>query len=283
MKRGSVTRRFRWDDIELFPGNPLLGTRLAQMAKRWGGYVPQVVGVPLVADNTAGAFPEYGSDAIIMVNGHHRQALAKEHGHGQDEIICELKRGHTREELHHIFRQVNDSRSINHAEKFLHRVGQKEPKALEILTLMEQEGFAPTTSPGGTANAIHSTGSLEWVWDGGDAFLKKRRGNGPHRDAVAHALSAYRTLVPGPFTQQSALLKGLGAFFLRYPEADYDRLLEKLQTQYPNVQKLLGAAKQAKQDFHLPNNYAAFGFIARLAYNGGRRVGGKNTLPEWKA
>src|ERR1044071_5073664 len=108
LKGDSVTRRFKWDDIQPFPGNPLLTTRIEQMEKRWGGFVPQVVGIPLVADNTAGAFPEYEGDAIVMVNGHHRQALAKKNGHGQDEIICELKRGATREELHKVFRQVND-------------------------------------------------------------------------------------------------------------------------------------------------------------------------------
>lgn len=251
------------------------------MAKRWGGYVPQIVGIPLVADNTAGAFPEYDPEAIVMVNGHHRRALAKQHGHGQDEVICELLRGQNRETLHKRFRQTNDFRSINHAEKFLHRVGQKESKSLEILELLTIEGYRPSTSPNGAAMTIHSTGALEWIWDGGDKALRKRRGKGPHRAALALTLSGYRTLAPERFTQQSALLKGLGAFYLRYPEVDSERLIDRIQARYPNAEKLLAAAKQAKKDQYGRNNYEAFGFMARLAYNGARQ--GKHTLPEWRS
>lgn len=278
----SVTRRFKWDDIEAFPGNPLLETRLSQMEKRWGGYIPQVVGIPLVADNAGGAFPEYDADAIIMVDGHHRMALAKRSGRGQEEVICELKRGETREALHRIFRQYNDNRSVNHAEKFLHRIGEGESKAVSILEVLEREGYCPTTTPGGVKDAIHSTGTLEWIWDGGDKGLRKRRGKGPHRGALTLTLTAYRALAPERFSKQSSLLKGLGAFYLRYPDLDSDRLISRLQEQYGgNADKLLSAAKQAKTDFHLPNNYEAFGFMARLAYNGHR--GGKHTLPEWRS
>lgn len=280
----SVTKRFTWEEIETFPGNPLLDTRLNQMADRWGGYIPQVVGIPLVADNTAGAFPEYDPDAIVMVNGHHRQALARRYGHGGDEVICELLRGKSREDLHRIFQQVNDNRTIKHVEKFLHRLGQKEPKALGITGVLEREGYGIALSPGDTGMAVHSTSALEWIWDGGDKRLRKRRGQGPHRGTLTLTIAAYHALTEGKaFTQQSALLKGLGAFFLRYPDADSERLIERLKGHYPapTAERALSAAKHAKADFGLSNNYEAFGFIARIAYNG--RANSKQNLPEWRS
>lgn len=211
-------------------------------------------------------------------------AVEQDRGYPTNEVICELLRGKKREELHEMFRQVNDARTINHAEKFLHRIGQKEPKALEIVALLEREGFNVSTSAGGTSGAqIHSTAVLEWIWDGGDKALQKRRGKGPHRGALTLALAAYRHLAGDRhFTQQGALLKGLGAFFLRYPEVDSDRLLTKLQERYASVPKLLAATKQTKDDFRISRNYEAFGFIARNAYNGSRRQS-KQTLPEWRA
>lgn len=282
MSDASVTRRFKWDDIEVFPGNPLLERRLKQMTTRWGGFLPQIVGIPLVADNTAGAFPEYGSDAIVMVNGHHRQALAKQHGHGQDEVICEFLRGQTREVLHERFRQTNDFRQINHAELFMHRVGQREAKAVEIMEVLEREGYKPSTFLIIDPTTIHSTSSLEWIWDGGDRFLRKRRGKGPHRGTLTLTLNAYRTLTSGKAIKaESALLKGLGAFFLRYPESDSGRLTDRLTQKYDSAGRLLDSAKQAKEDFRLRNAYEAFGFVARMTYNGSR--GGKHSLPEWRA
>lgn len=277
----SVTRRFTWDAIEEFPGNPILETRLDQMVKRWGRYIPEAVGVPLVADNSAGAFPEYPDDAIVMVNGHHRRALAMRYERGRDEVTCELLRGYSRKQLHLIFRQVNDFRQVSHAENFLHRIGQGEAKALAILEIMEREGFRPTRTPNG-GDSIHSTQALEWIWDGADAAMRRRRGDGPHRAALTFALRGYKELTRGKaFGRQGTLLKGLGAFYLRYPDADPSRLMEKLGDAYPNAGALMDAAKQAKEDYRLSNNHEAFGFIARLQYNGTRR--GKHTLPEWRS
>lgn len=268
-------------DIETFPGNPILETRLDQMIQRWGGYIPGAVGVPLVADNSAGAFPEYDDDAVVMVNGHHRQALALRYERDRDEVTCELLRGYTRRQLHLIFRQVNDARSINHAEKFMHRIGQGEAKALAIMEVMEREGFTPARHANG-AQSIHSTQAAEWVWDGGDVALRKRRGDGPHRDALTLALRAYGELTNGKaFGRQGTLLKGLGAFYLRYPSADPDRLIEKLKDAYSTPGAIIDAAKQAKEDYRLSNNHEAFGFVARLQYNGTRR--GRHTLPEWRS
>lgn len=279
-----MTRRFAWQDIETFPGNPILETRLDQMIQRWGGYIPEAVGVPLVADNSAGAFPEYPGDAVVMVNGHHRQALALRYDRGKDEVTCELLRGYTRKQLHLIFRQVNDNRNISHAEKFMHRIGQGEAKVLAIVDVMEREGFKPSSNgrTGEWGEGIYSTQAIEWVWDGGDAALRKRRGNGPHRDALTLALRGYKVLTEGKkLGKQGTLLKGLGAFYIRYPDADPDRLMERLTAAFSSPDRLMDAAKMAKEDYRLPNNHEAFGFIARLQYNGSRR--GRHTLPEWRS
>ena len=89
-------------------------------------------------------------------------------------------------------------------------------------------------------------------------------------------------MIPAMSEEEFADLKAdIEAFYLRYPDLEPERLIGCLQEKYGSADKLLNAAKQTKTDFYLPNNYEAFGFMARLAYNGTRS--GKHTLPEWRA
>jgi len=64
----SVSRRLRWADLTYWPGNPISSKRLDAMRRKFGGYREPLIGIPLVIDNSGGAFPELPENAPPLLS-----------------------------------------------------------------------------------------------------------------------------------------------------------------------------------------------------------------------
>lgn len=274
-----VSRRVRWDDMVHLPNNPINNARIRRIEQH-GGFKAEFVGTPELALNDAGAFPDLPDDALVIIDGHHR-AVLRERANGNkgpDDVICKVHRGLTRSQVEQRWLAVQDARAHHPNELFVHRVQAGEVKARALMGLIEDSGFwVPPYQPNGDMKgAIRSVIAVEWIYDGG-----KSEGSKLHRADVVRTLDGLRGMYPhdGSATK-SNMLKGLGAFFLRYgDQVDLDRLYKRLPAKYRTVDELLAAAA-VFQDALGSTIPRAVGYTIWLAYNG--KLGTKANLPEWR-
>jgi hypothetical protein len=279
MSNNVITKRVKWEDMNSLPENPIQATRLARVEAN-GGFRPEFVGTIELAVNDMGAFPDLPEDAYVIVDGHHRKALwERANGNrGPDDTIAKIHRGLTRPEIEQRWLAVQDTRTHHVNETFVHRVAAGEAKAVHMNKIITEAGFrVPSYQPGAQVkDVIRGANSIEWVFDGG-----RRAGTKVYPKALIRTLEGLRVMYPGDTSAtKSNLIKGLGAFHLRYGDAvDLERLHKRVPAKFPKADRVLGAAEDVNDalQFTVPN---AVAWVVRLAYNGTRRT--KADLPEWR-
>lgn len=208
--------RMTWADTTPFPDNPIFEGRLTNLTRRWGGYRHDLIDTPLIFDNTANAFPEYPPETLFVGDGNHRRELARRHEALNSEFIARLHRGLTAAEMYEKREGSNDRRTVKPAEVFLQRAA-RFPHGTEAAIKAEVEGLGWVISYERESGGLPYVNELRWLWERNKA-------------APALAIRTYEAAFGRDGTGgQGAVLKGLGAFWLRYPGADADRVLKALK------------------------------------------------------
>lgn len=256
----TVKRRMTWADVRPFPDNPIYAQRLEQMRRNWGGYDPTIVGSPAIADNTAGAFPEYEADTLVVVDGNHRRALAEQDGKLGDEFLGELHLGKTRAELHRMRRGLNDRRTVKPAERFLELCAEGDRSKIVVKERVEETGWhiSHDREPQGLA----CTNELEWIYARGPLALTL---------AIASygMIWGYRDA-----KSQARVMKGLGAFWISYPDAELDRLAVQMRRSGMSVDELFAVGRQVSQNTpRLKGVWDGIRYSLAAQYNRGHRKG----------
>lgn len=213
--RGTVKRRFTWEQLIPFPGNPIYEGRLRQMEASWGGYDHSGVGSPAIFDNADGAFPQYPDDALFIGDGCHRYELAKRSGNLGKEILADVHRGLSKADMFRKRRQLNDRRTVKPAEQFLARA--EETNGIERAIRNHVEGLGWEITYERAVHGLSCTNELQWIWD-------KNKG------ALTRTIQTYEEAFGvKPHSNQARVLKGIGGFWIRYPDADPERLVKALK------------------------------------------------------
>lgn len=266
--KGTVKRRMTWREVTYFPDNPIYPRRVEAMranGRSGSGYNDDIVGSPEVFDNSELAFPEYPSETLFVGEGNHRRKLAEEEGVLGAEFLANLHRGLTRAEMHKRRRGFNDKRTVKPAETFLHlaeenRLGQ-EAQVKDVV-----EGLGWSISHTGGDHVLFCTNELMWIWN-------KSRG------AVTGAIMSYEEAFgtawkKGDTNAQARIIKGLGAFWIRYPDADMDRLVKSLKRDKQTPNKVYSAARNQKETLSFISNIAdGVRYVLAQVYNKHQRAG----------
>ena len=208
--RNVVKRRLTWNDVEPFPGNPIYQGRLASMRREWGGYNHAIVGAPAIFDNSAEAFPEYPPDTLFIGDGNHRRKLAESDSQLDVEFVADLYRGLSRKEMFNRRRGLNDRRTVKPAERFIAMVEEGDASLRRLKEAVEACGWTIDYESG--KGALSCTNELQWIW--------KR-----DRAALTKTLSTYSAAFgTAPEKAQARVIKGIGSFWVKYPEASQERL-----------------------------------------------------------
>lgn len=273
------TRRVPWMEMRPLADNPIYESRLIRVENN-GGFKPEFVGTPELALNDFPAFPDLPKDQLVIIDGHHRKALwERANGNrGPDDVICRINEGLTREQVHQRWLAVQDTRTHHVNELFVHRVASGEGKAIAINKIVNDAGFRiPPYQPSARVKgAIRGANAIEWVYDGCQRETSKAYPRVLNRTLQGLGLM----YANDQSATKSNVIKGLGAFHMRYGDAvDLDRLHKNLPTKYPKVDKLLDAADNVNEGlgWSIPS---AIGYVIRFAYNGKRST--KADLPEWR-
>jgi hypothetical protein len=212
-----VTKRVRWSETTNYPGNTIYPKRLAYMRANGPGYNPFILGTPELLDNSDGTIPDWPTDKLIRLTGNHRYELAVAEGHDDDEFVAKIHRSLIKEQAARLRRGESDKRSIKPAEVFLELVD--EGNSTNFAIKQEINGLGWEITEERSIGGLSCTNELRWIWT--------REGG---RAAMTLAVQTYeRAFGQKPHSAQGRVVKGLGAFWVAYPDADMDRLVRALK------------------------------------------------------
>jgi len=228
------------------------------MAKRGGGYNPAILATPVIFDNQGLAFPDLPEAALVVGDGNHRRALAQREERMNDEFIATVHRGLTRQEVFARKTGINEQRTIKPAERFIYAAEQGDVTAVNITNAVEGLGWEITyeRAPGG----LSCTNELTWIWE---------RNHG----AVVGAIRSYEEIW-GRRDQraQARVIKGLGAFWIRYPKADMERLVGAMRRAQLSVDELYEAGRHENEILPaLKGVWDGVRYVLATTYNKGLR------------
>jgi hypothetical protein len=271
------SKRIKWSALEPFPDNPPVSMpRIGRLMKERGGYDPTALGTPEIADNSALAFPDFPEETLFILDGNNRYVMADLGKALDEEIIAKLWTGLTEAEMHERCDGINDRRTIRPAERFLRRCKRPAGGATQraIMATVEEMGWEIAYDRG--ARRLACTKELEWIWAGG---RKPGRNTGAHAAALSRALECYAESFGAENSGKGGyianLIKGLGAFWLLYPDADLEGVIASISDLEP--MDLYNKGRQRRIDLRLTNLYGGIIDVIRNRYNKGRRSG---RLPE---
>lgn len=250
-----------WVDVVPFPGNPVGAGRLAQMRNEWGGYAHDIVGSPAIFDNSAGAFPDFPENTLFIGDGNHRRSLAEEDGKLDGEFVADLYRGLTRADMFRKRRGLNNRRTVRPAEVFLAR-SEENPRNIEVLIKQAVEGQGWHIAYVPAVLGLACTNELKWVWKQSPSALDR---------AIQTYEKAFGTK---PASGQALVLKGIGAFWVKYPEADMDRLVKSLRDVSVGELYDSGRVQKAGASF-IKSVFNGICYSLTLGYNRYQRAGKK--------
>jgi hypothetical protein len=258
--RGHVKRRLTWEDVVPFPGNPIYEGRLKAMRRQWGGYDHSLVGSPAIFDNSAGAYPDLPTDVLIVGDGNHRRELARQDGKLSEEFMADLYRGMTRAEIHRYRRGLNDRRAVQPSEVFLELVEEGDPTRRALKEAVEGLGWRITHTD--VESGLRYTNELQWIWS-------------RDRGALIRAIQTYEQVwgrKPGVTkVGQGGVIKGLGAFWIKYPDADMGRLVKGVTVKELHES---GRNQNASTTF-IHSVYEGIRYSLAMGYNRYQRTGKK--------
>jgi hypothetical protein len=257
-----------WRDTTHFPDNPIYPQRLDTMAKKAGGYDPRFLQAPLLFDNTNGAFPDLPEDVLVIGNGNHRRALAEREGKLDDDFIAVIHRGLTAVEVHEIRGGVNAQRTVKPAEQFLNEAAQGNRENLAIIAAVEGLGWSVTYER--AEGGLSCTNELRWIW---------REDKG----AMVRAIRSYEDIWGRKdASTQATVIKGLGAFWAKYADADAKRLASRTRRQGYTVKELYEAGKEQNTKHLrrvLRGNWDGVRYVLAATYNVGLGGNPDKVLP----
>jgi hypothetical protein len=257
--RGTVKRRLKWSDLTPFPGNAIFLGRLDQMEKEWGGYRHELVGSPAVFDNSAGAFPDLPEDALLIGDGNHRRELAMRHGEEEAEVLADLHRGLDRAQMHHRRRGLNDRRTIKPAERFI-ELAQENRHGPERHLLNEVEALGWKIGYERGPETLSCVQQLMWIRQRSKA-------------ALTLALQTYeKAWGSRADNAQAMVIKGLGAFWIKYPNADAESVSRALNTSDPGPLYQAGRNQKDVLPF-IKTVHDGIRYVIAQNYNRNRRAG----------
>jgi hypothetical protein len=107
---------------------------------------------------------------------------------------------------------------------------------------------------------LSCTNELEWIW--------KRS----HGALTAALLSYEHAFHRNAYSAQARVIKGLGAFWIKYPDADPERLAKSMEGQ--TVDGLYHSGKsQASENYFLKSVWEGIRYVLILGYNRGYKKG----------
>lgn len=171
---------------------------------------------------------------------------------------------------------INDRRTTKPVERFLRRCKRPREGATQraIQAIAEEQGWAIAYERG--PGRLTCTKELEWIYAGGRRPVAS---SGAHAGALARALESYSVAFGDQNNQKdgrmASLVKGLGAFWLLYPDADVEGVIKAIAGL--SSLDLYNKGRQRKEDLRLTNLYGGIIDVIRNRYNRGRRSG---RLPE---
>lgn len=128
-----------------------------------------------------------------------------------------------------------------------------------------------------SALAVPTRQELEALGPGDRWTLEERLGDA--QTLLARCLETYRAAFgeggDAKEGRQASIIKGLGAFWLLYPDADLEGVIKSIAELSP--MDLYNKGRQRKEDLRLTNLYGGIIDVIRNRYNRGRRSG---RLPE---
>jgi hypothetical protein len=193
-------------------------------------------------------------------NGNHRRALAERENRLDDEFIALIHRGCTQAEVFEIKGGVNVQRTVKPAERFLNLAAQGDRENLRIIDAVEGLGWEVTHER--AVGGLSCTNELQWIW-------RQDRG------AMIGAIRSYEEIWGRRDSNaQARVIKGLGAFWIRYPDADMTRLAGAIRRAHISVNELYDRGK--RQDADLPalkGTWDGVRYVLATTYNRGLRRG----------
>jgi hypothetical protein len=263
----AVKKRTSWAALEPMPSafNPIYPKRLEAMAKR-GGYRADLVGSPIVADNGRLAFEGYEEDALLILDGNHRYRLAESEHRLSDEVLIDLRHDLTRREMFELRIGIDNRRTIKPAEQFIQLREMGDLRKQKITEEVELIGFEITheRQDGG----LSCTKELEWIYQRSPA-------------AMSIAVMSYLAIWGlKQFSAQARVIKGLGAFWIRYPDAELDHLVAAARRANLTVQKLYDAGKLEHENLpYLKSVADGIRYVLAGTYNYGRSQSRRLPMP----
>lgn len=274
--KGSKSKRIRWSELTPFPDNPPVSMpRISRLMKERGGYDPTALGTPEIADNAALAFPDFPADTLFILDGNNRYVMAGQGDCLNEEIIVKLWTGLSEAEMHERCDGINDRRTIKPAERFLRRCKRPVAGATQRAIKAAVEDMGWSIGYERDRDRLSCTKELEWVWAGG---RRPGASSGAHAGALSRALEVYGESFGEEAVKdgrQASLIKGLGAFWLLYPDADLAKVISCISDL--SSTELHSKGRQRKEDLRLTNLYGGIIDVIRNRYNRGR---GSGRLPE---
>ena len=227
----AVKRRTTWSTLTPMPGafNPIYPKRLETMSKQGGGYRPDLVGSPIVVGNERLAFADLPENAHVILDGNHRYHLAEQEGQLDTEILIDYRKALTTREVWDLRLGIDTRRTVKPAERFIQEREMGDLRKRKISDDVEMLGFkiVHERQDGGLA----CTKELEWIYD---------RKPGAMTQAVLTYIAVWGLKQSN---SQNRVIKGLGAFWLRYPDADLERLAGALKRANVTINGLYDAGK----------------------------------------
>jgi hypothetical protein len=268
MTRAAVKRRTTWESLTPMPAgfNPIYAKRLETMRKQGGGYRSDLVGSPIVVGNERLAFGDMPEDARVILDGNHRYRLAESEGKLDDEVLIDYRAALTRREVFDLRLGIDTRRTVKPAERFIQLREMGDLTKQAISREVELLGFTITheRQDGGLA----CTNELEWIWARSHAALTQ---------AVISYMAVWGVK---EFNSQARVIKGLGAFWIRYPDADIERLATSLRRANVTVNGLYDAGKNEADKLPFIKSVSdGIRYVLAGTYNHGLSPRARLTMP----
>jgi hypothetical protein len=209
-----------------------------------------------------------------VIDGQTRVAAMKELGIGDQEVPCLVHEDLTLAEEALLFRLHNDTRQVQSVVKFMIRVVEGEPKAVEMMKCLTGNGWAVTGAT--TRGNFSAVAALEWVHDGARMY---EPGNGAACEVAINLLTVAYGLSPDGV--RAELVKGVGLVVLRYgDDLDLRKLAVDLASHDGGALGVIGDARSLRK-IRSDNISNAMAEVLVGMANKGRRS--TKRIAEWRS
>lgn len=223
------TEMIALDDIKRDPRVNTRDVDPVWVNKKAEDFHPEGLGKPIVSRRADGT--------IIVLDGQNRVALCRKvawRGWGADgRIECEVHEGLTLVEEAGLFVLLAGHRSLTAMSKFLARQTQQDPFVLEIVEIVERNGYQIGSLP--DDDVITAVSTLETI------HRKDRRRHPHDKPAVLNATLA--TMIHAwqytPGGTDRSIIDGIGMLYLAYSDIIDEAILRRVLAAYPGGPKQL--------------------------------------------